>query len=263
MKNKKKDNKSLLLGLIVGIVTFILVFGGYFVYTNYIKKDNRPKVVNDLIKEKEKEKYKKEDPPVEVETPYVNELPDYRNQYGNPSIMARLEVPNLNINTLVTRTTNNEYYLNYNLYNQYDGLGAPFIDFRNTSLNTDRQINIYGHNTQNSKFYDRLPFINLEAYTDENIFKNYKDINLYIDERLVKYHIVAIKIVDNSQIEHMKLIFYSDDDFVQHANKLLSNTLFKEDNAKVDANDRLLVLQVCHYNPVDTYLLVIAKEVKK
>ena len=175
--------------------------------------------------------------------------------------MARLEVPNININTLVTRTSNNEYYLNYNLYNQYDGLGAPFFDFRNTSLNTDRQINIYGHNTQNTKFYDRLPFINLEAYTDENIFKNYKDINLYIDERLVKYRIVAIKIVNNSQIEHMKLVFYSDDDFVQHANKLLADTMYKENNLNITAKDRLLVLQVCHYNPVDTYLLVIAKEV--
>ena len=42
MKNKKNNSKSLLFGIIVGLVTFILVFGGYFVYTNYIKKDNQP-----------------------------------------------------------------------------------------------------------------------------------------------------------------------------------------------------------------------------
>lgn len=258
MKNKKNDIKSTLIGLIVGLVTFILVFGGYYVYTNFIKNDTDTDNKLEQIKKEEQEKIKEKE-----EIPYVNELPNYRSQYNNDYIMGRLEIPNMNINALATRASNNDYYLNYNIYNQYDALGVPFFDYRNTNLNTDKQINIYGHNTTNPKFYDQLPFVNLESYTDENVFNNYKDIYLDIDERQMKYEVIAIKIITKADNEHMKLVFYSNDDFIQHADKLLSNTLYKNQNLKITSSDRLLVLQVCHYDPVDTYLLVIAKEVDR
>jgi hypothetical protein len=38
--------------------------------------------------------------------------------------------------------------------------------------------------------------------------------------------------------------------------------MHKRENIDISKDDNLIVLQVCHYNPPGTYLLVIGKEVK-
>ena len=258
MKNKKKI--IIYIGII--LLSALLSLGLSIIYQEY--KQKTIPVVEDLIKEKKQQNYSDKDDYKEQKKEeiinYTNEIPAYREQYGNPYIMGRLEIPNLNINALVTRAENNAFYLNNNLYNQKDGLGVPFFDYRNTDLANNKQINIYGHNTRNEKYFSQLPFINLEAYTDKNIFNNYKDIYLSIDEKKVHYEVIAIKIVNDSNNEHMKVIFYSEEDFLKHVVRLLQDSLYKDTNLEITSNDRLIVLQVCHYNPPDTYLLVIGKE---
>lgn len=260
MKSKPTKKNNPLKALLVFAIVFLIVFGGIALYNEYIERKNLIPSVEELKEEKKNLNYQDKDNNLD-ETPYVNQLPNYRQQYNNQDIKGKLEIPGLKIDTLVVRTTNNEYYLNYSLTRKYDTLGVPFFDYRNTDLNNNRQINIYGHNTQEKSIVQYLPMINLEAYLDKNIFDNYKDIYLSIDEQRLKYETVAIKIVTNKDNEHMKLLFYGDQDYLTHTTKLLSNTLYKEENLKITAQDKLIVLQICHYNPANSYLLVIGKKV--
>jgi len=258
MKKKKKKNR-LLQNILIFIIPILLCVGGYYIYDNYIKQPGIPSV-NKLIEEKKKNNYQdKDDNKIDISN-YSNPLPAYRQKYGNGNIMGRLEIPNLNIDAVIVRSNDNSYYLNYNLYGQWDGLGVPFFDYRNMNLNNDRQINIYGHNTQKEQFYKDLPFTNLEAYMDKSIFDNYKDVYLSIDERQIHYEVVATKILKDGNNEHMKLVFSGDTDYLQHINKLLTGTLYRSEDAEFTANDHLLVLQVCHYDPMGSYLLVFCKE---
>lgn len=258
----KKNNIRVIIISIILLLIVSLLCAGYYSYKEY-HKTNIPSV-DKLIHEKKKNNYEEpvsEKEKVEEEkAPYVNQLPSYRQQYGNNNIMGRLEIPNLNINSLVTRTDNNSYYLTYNIYNQNDGLGVPFFDYRNIDLMNDKQVNIYGHNTQNEKYFDALPFINLEAYIDVNIFNNYKDVYLSIDEEQRKYEVVAIKIITGDDNTHMRIRFQNDEDFIEHTNRLISGSLYQRENLKISKEDQILVLQVCHYNPPNTYLLVICKK---
>ena len=170
--------KKLLKLLPILLFSTALTVGAVYVYNNYIKEPGIPSV-NRLIKEKKQNNYNdKDDNKIDVST-YENPLPSYREMYGNDDIMGRIEIPNIGIDALITRTDNNSYYLDYSLYHEWDGLGVPFFDYRNTNLSTDLQVNIYGHNTQREEFYDQLPFTNLEAYVDEGIFNNYKDVYLF------------------------------------------------------------------------------------
>ena len=258
MKKRRKKN-NILKYILIFILPIILCVGGYYIYTNYIEKPGIPSV-NKLIEEKKKNGYKdKDDNQIDVST-YENPLPSYRAQYGNNDIMGRLEIPNLNIDALIVRTTDNNYYLNYSLTREWDALGVPFFDYRNQNLSTDRQVNIYGHNTQREEFYSQLPFTNLEAYVDQNIFNNYKDVYLSLDDRQIHYEVVAVKILTDGNNEQRKVVFKNDADYLQHINKILSGSLYKSDNANFTARDHLLVLQVCHYNPMGSYLLVFCKE---
>ena len=246
--NTKKTNKKLqfLIPLIIFLISLSICF--YYIYTNYIKVDLSNEV-KEIIKNNKQEKVPKDEQEPKQEE-YINQLPNYRNQYNNQYIMGKITIPQLKIDSLITRASNNSFYLDHNLYNAYDVLGTPFFDHRNINLISDKQINIYGHNTQNEKYYDQLPFTNLEAYTD---------IYLDIDEKEIHYKVFSIKIVTNNDNEHMKLIFYSDNDYITHINKLLTNSLY-QDSINIEPNDRILVLQACHYNPIGSYLLVIGKE---
>ena len=151
----KRSRKKVLIKRIIGylllfFIPILLTATIIYFYDNLSSKSN--------IEEKSKQKKEKEETeePVESVEPYNNELPEVRTNYNNQNIMARIEIPNMNINNYVTRTTDNSYYLNYSLYNTYDQIGAPFFDYRNTNLNSDKQLNIYAHNTQNEAIYDRL-----------------------------------------------------------------------------------------------------------
>ena len=188
MKNKKQ---LLVIGIISLIISISLGFTCSYIYLS----NNKVEEVVDSPKEVEQEEILPvEDNKKEEEPPYENILPTIRNQYGNNNIVAKLEIPNIGIDSFVTRTVDNSYYLSYNYYNQYDALGVPFIDYRNTNLSSDKQINIYGHNTQNEKFFNHLPFIKLESYTNKKVFNTYKDIYLNIDEKRIHYKVIAIKI---------------------------------------------------------------------
>ena len=246
MKKKKKNNLSwIVLIILVPLLTF---FGTIYIYDTFI--DPSIPSVEKLKKEKEKNNYKDKDEGKNISN-YVNELPALRQQYGNNDIYGRLEISQLNIN--------NEYYLNRNAHHQVDGIGLPFFDYRNQSLATNRQINIYGHNTQNTSIMDKLPFVNLTAYTDKNIFDNYKKVYLSIDEKQIEYEVIAVKIITDGNNEHMKLIFYNDDDFVNHAANMINGS-FYTNNATVPTADKFFVLQVCYYNPPGSYLIIICKE---
>lgn len=253
--------KRFFICLIILLVIIILFFVVFFIYkkNNTIKKFPN---VEKILKEKEKVNYSdSKDSEIKVDN-YENILPSLRVQYNNPEIMGKLEIPNLNINTLVMRTNDNKYYLYYGVNHEFDKLGVPFFDYRNKDLANDRQINIYGHNTQNKDYYSKLPFVNLDAYSEKNIFDNYKDVYLSIDEKKMVYRVVAVKIIVNKSTEHMRLSFPDNIEYLHHINRLLDNALYVEDNLSIAIDDRILVMQVCHYNPPDSYLIVICKEVK-
>ena len=243
-KNKNYKLKRLLVYVLFISLSVFLTVGGYFVFNKMFNKNEISSDTKDSIENKKEKDYS----PIEVTpAPYVNVLPIYRNQYNNENIMGRIEIPGMNIDTPVARAVNNKYYLDYNLYNQYDQIGAPFFDYRNLDLSNDSQINIYGHNTQNSAIYDKLPFVKLE------------DIYLSLDEKKVHYEIIAIKILVDKNNEHMKFNFSTDEEYLVHINNMLSNSLYINDNLNITAQDKFIVIQICHFDPVGSYLLVIGR----
>lgn len=260
IRKKKKQNNSFK-SFIVALLIFSLFLGGYFVYDIFFKEAYEVPVVSELKNKKEEMNYSdKDDYNYAPQTTYVNELPNVRKQYNNNNIVARIQIPGLDIDTYVTRTTNNEYYLNHSIYNTYDEVGYPFADYRNKDLKNAKQINVYGHNSQDKSLQHRLELINLRAYLDKNFFDNYKYMYLSLDEGYYQYRVEAIKVVTASDPEHMKVVFYSNDDYLKHAQKLYQNTIYLRDDTTITVNDKLLILQICNYNPKNSYLLVIGKQ---
>ena len=260
LKINKRNQFNLFKILVISITLFAILLGGYSLYNWYLDKQYEVPIVKELKQKKQEIGYSdKDDYDPNLEN-YVNNLPDIRKQFNNNNIVARLEIPGVEIDTYVARTTNNEFYLNHNAYNAYDELGYPFADYRNKDLKNSKQINIYGHNSQVESLHEKLEMINLRAYLDKNFFDNYKYMYLSLDEGKYKYRIETVKIVTAADPEHMKVIFYGDQDFINHTRKLYQNTIFIRDDAIITKDDKLLVLQICNFNPQNSYLLVIGKQ---
>lgn len=170
-----------------------------------------------------------------------------RKIYNNNDIVARLEIPYL-FNIYITKTKDNEYYLNHSLDKRYDIRGTPFIDYQSTIYNN--QINIYGHNS----IQFNLPFKALTKYLEESFFKTNNIIYLEINSELRTYVIFILKEVTNNN-EHMK--YYKDKQLIYHIDKLKEDSIYIN-NISYNENSELLILQTCTLKNPNSYYLICA-----
>ncbi len=198
----------------------------------------------------------------EIQEITIKKISEYRSENNNNDIIARLVIDDLEIDTLITKSNNNKYYLNHDIHKNESNLGNPFIDFRNSNnLSNERQINIYSHNSDYSVYQEQLPFYKLEKLFDKDNFDKVKKIELYTEEEKSEYEIVALKVVTTDN-EHTVLDSKSNERWEQHLEKLLSDTKYCRDDCKLNVEDKLLILQTCNYNPQGSYIVLIAKKIK-
>ena len=126
MKEFLKKNKIKFLIAFTLIIS--LTFTTYYIYTNNTPKETISPKVKEIIKKNKTNKNQNtnnDNKQIEKKDTYINQLPNYRNQYNNQSIFGKLVIPELEINTLVTKTNNNSYYIDHDIYNNYSILGNP------------------------------------------------------------------------------------------------------------------------------------------
>ena len=173
---------------------------------------------------------------------------NFRNEYGNDDIIGSINIPGADINTLFVKTTNNTYYLNHTLKKEKSRIGAVFMDYRNTF--EDKQINIYGHN---SNKYD-VAFKNLRMFLDKDFTKNNDLIYIENERGATTYQIFSVKRTKDA--EHMTL---KTTDFIGHINKIREDALY-DTNTKITESDDILILQTCLLDGTRDYLIISSRK---
>lgn len=238
----KKKNKGILVLLVFLVVTLLCL--------SSIKTNGEVEITKPVIEEE-----------VIQETP-IKKISEYRSEYDNNDIIARLVIEDLEIDTLITKSSNNSFYLNHDIHKNESNLGNPFIDFRNSNnLSNERQINIYSHNSDYSVYQEQLPFYKLEKLFDKDSFDKVKKVELYTEEEKIEYEIIALKVVTTDN-EHTILDAKSNERWEQHLDILLSDSKYCRDNCKLNLEDKLLLLQTCNYNPQGSFIILITKKIK-
>lgn len=64
----------------------------------------------------------------QVNSEYVNVA---RNEFNNQDIVGRLYIESIDIDVPLVQTEDNEYYLNHDVYKNFDSVGSIFLDYRN------------------------------------------------------------------------------------------------------------------------------------
>ena len=178
------------------------------------------------------------------------DLDFYRKENNNAEIVGRLEIPGV-FNLLLTQTKDNDYYIEYNIKKKRSNKGTEFIDYRNKM--TDKQINIYGHN---SRLYD-LPFKKLENFLKKDFFDKNEYLLFQHEEGRRIYQIAAIKKV-TTDYEHMVLNATNQK---EHISKLLEDSIQSRE-LEYDDNTNIIVLQTCVRQHDGHYYILIGFEVK-
>lgn len=173
-----------------------------------------------------------------------------RKENNNNEIVGRVEIPGV-FNLLLTQTKDNDYYIEYNIKKKRSNKGTEFIDYRNKF--TDKQINIYGHN---SRLYD-LPFKKIENFLDKKFFTNNEYLLFQHEEGRRIYQIAAIKKV-TTDYEHMIL---NTTNQKEHISNLLKDTIQSRE-LEYDDNTNIIVLQTCVRQHDGHYYILIGFEVK-
>ena len=166
-------------------------------------------------------------------------IKDYQKKYNNKEIIGYIEIPKV-LKTPFTKTNNNNYYLEHDLYKNKNLKGTIFMDNR-TNFN-DRKVIIYGH----SGNFNDLPFLKLNNYINEDYYKSHKYIYIASKEITYTYEIFSAYI-ETEDYYYINLDNFNGLSWEEHLTKLKKKSLYKT-KAKVDKDSKIIILQTCSTN---------------
>jgi sortase B len=228
---------------ICGLIITILVVSAisYVGISNYVSLNEVTKI-QENIKEtinSQEEVSENEEQVIEnhvIKNTYISSL------YAiNTDVVGWLKVNNTNIDYPVLQTTDNEYYLKHNLYQESDKNGWIFMDYRNSLYNLDANTIIYGHNM----YYSGVMFGTLTKVYKKDWYTNPENLIISFDTiyESMNFEIFSIYKVPKTT-DYLKTYFADDEEFSDYV-KMIKDRSIKDFEIDVNPGDKILTLSTC------------------
>lgn len=235
MKKKRKLNKKKLIVFILMVVFFgMFIFSSIKIVESLL--DNKGnKTIKDII---DKSVIISDDNSLKEADKYKVDFETLKNK--NPDTVAYLKVKNTNIDYIVVKGKDNTFYLDHNFNKKKNVAGWIFADYRNKVDGTDKNLIIYGHNTQNGSMFGTLKNA-MEKKWQQN--KDNQRIMLITEEGTFFYQIFSTYRIE-AEDYYIKTSFNNNDEYRQFLNKLYYRSNYNY-GVKVDTDDTILTLSSC------------------
>ena len=174
----------------------------------------------------------------------------------NPDIYAWLYIPNTAVDYPVARSTSDgddSFYLEHNVYRQYQFSGTIYSEIKNSPDMHDRVTVMYGHNMLNGSM-----FATLHNFGNKDFFEQNNTAFVLTKDKVLTYLIYSAYTYDDRHI--LNTNNFANDEVFQ---RYLDETL---DPHAIDANvregidlsidNKILTLSTCTSGPSDTRYLV-------
>lgn len=236
------------------LISLIIVAIASLYYYNHKKEPPRPVIKHDEIIKEITTKL--------PEIDYQEEIKKIKNQYNNNDVVGVLTIENTNFYEIVMQSTDNDYYLEHNVYHKENWRGQTFLDYR-VNINNDKKLIIYGHNSPKYT----LTFKIFENYYDKNYIKDHKYLYLQTDITKKVYEIFSVYVEKEDWTYYNKMNFKDDEEYFKHIQELKENS-FYDTGVNIDKDDEILIIQTCSthkdYEKYENkFLLVIAKRIQE
>lgn len=251
-ENKKEvNNKSKMLN-ILRIIFIILIIISILAIAIWIMNGIKNKKLNDKISRFVTTKEIESDEKIENE--YVVDFDEINKV--NEDAIAWIKVPGTQIEYVVVKGKNNDYYLNHNLEKKYNQAGWIFADYKNKFDGTDKNIVLYGHNREDGTMFGSMKDILKEDWYNNE--ENYEIDFIIENGEKQKYHVFSVYQIKTE--DYYINTEFKDGEFLKFVTTL-KNRSKKDFGIEVSEEDYILTLSTCANNYKDRIVLH-AKKIK-
>ena len=236
MNKKRKLNKKKLLLFFFMVVFLIMLILSAIKIISYIIDNKENKKIQEAIIE---DSITIIEPIEEVQKIKYNiDFKALKEQ--NSDTVAYLKVNNTNIDYIVVKGNDNNYYLKHNFERKWNVSGWIFADYHNKFDNNDKNIVIFGHNTRDGSMFGTLKnILNKEWYENK---ENY-EIILVTENNTYRYLVFSTYSITPEDY-YINTIFNNVDEYIEFLNKIKSRSIYNY-NVEVNKDDKILTLSSC------------------
>lgn len=196
----------------------------------------------------------------EKEAPEV--LEEYKNLlFKNKKLIGWVKIADTNIDYPVMQTSDNEYYLDHNLNQEYDKNGSIFMDKDCDVLKPSTNFILYGHHMKNGSMFGKLHLYSEESYYEKHPYIEFDTI--YEKGTYQVMYVFRSRVYSEEEIVFKYYQFidaYSEQEFESYMREMAAMSYY---NTGVTAKygDQLLTLSTCDYQEKDGRFVVVAKKI--
>lgn len=170
----------------------------------------------------------------------------------NSDFTGWIKIPETLMDYPVLRGTDNEFYLNKDIYKNTSDAGAIFMDYRNLGQFNDQHTIIYGHYLKNGTMFGGL-----HDYKEETYFNTHDKIKIsgLYGEKTYTIFSAYIVSADDYKLE----INFEGEDYKNYLQTLSSYSMHKK-NLIFNEDKALLTLATCSYETENGRMIIHAIE---
>ena len=170
----------------------------------------------------------------------------------SPVIRGWIRLEGTKVDYPVMQSKDNDYYLSRAVNGDWNKVGTPFMDFRNSGDFSDRLTVIYGH-----YMGDGSMFTDLHNYKSQKFYDEHPNIDLYTPDGSFRILPVA-GVFQNVEYWDFTFDYDSDEAFLHQIETWKAVSTFNS-KTEYDAYDRFVVLTLCTYDVENSRFLLIGK----
>ena len=181
----------------------------------------------------------------------------------NQKLIGWLKIADTNIDYPVMQTSDNEYYLDHNLNQEYDKNGSIFMDKDCDVLTPSTNYILYGHHMKSGQMFG-----NLDKYSKESYYKEHPIIEF---DTIYEKGVYQVMYVFRSHVyseEEIAFKYYQfidvngEQEFDSYMQEMAAMSLY-DTGITAEYGDQLLTLSTCDYQEKDGRFVVVAKKIAK
>lgn len=180
----------------------------------------------------------------------------------NKKLIGWLKIDDTNIDYPVMQTSDNEYYLDHNLNQEYDKNGSIFMDKDCDAVNPSTNYILYGHHMKSGQMFGKL-----DDYESKSFYEKHKIIQFDTIYEKGTYEVMYVfrsHVYGETEVAFKYYQFIDangEAEFDSAMNEMAAISLYDTGVTAV-YGDHLLTLSTCDYQETNGRFVVVAKKIE-
>jgi len=194
---------------------------------------------------------------------YIPEvLDEYKNLLNkNKKLIGWVKIDDTNIDYPVMQTTDNEYYLDHNLNQEYDKNGSIFMDKDCDVLKPSTNFILYGHHMKSGQMFGGLDKYQKQSYAEDHPYISFDTIYEHGTYQVMYVFRSRVYSEEDVNFKYYQFIdALSETEFDSNMQEMAEMSLY-DTGVTAEYGDRLLTLSTCDYKEKNGRFVVVAKKI--